>query len=175
MPIPPPALITAGPPISECANTGLHKLPLLSSPCPNWHHSYKSSCLGKWQEGEGGGRENKFHAHRFGEPGDLTYFNSACFSGPEKLHPSLHIWPKGYLTPIHRDTPIVRALLKRGPLVSQTWKLIEKQRACVAWRRGFLSMLSNFCFKDHWKICGPLKYRFLGTVLPKASQLWESE
>lgn len=76
----------AGPNVSECANTGLHKLPLLSLTCPIWRHSYKSSsCLYKGQEA-GGGRVKEFHPHGFGEARDLTCFNRVCFPGPGKLH-----------------------------------------------------------------------------------------
>ncbi|KAL0602688.1 putative uncharacterized protein C8orf44 [Plecturocebus cupreus] len=50
----------AGPQISECANTILHKLPLLSLTCPNQHHSYKSHRQDKWQE-EGGRRDKKLN------------------------------------------------------------------------------------------------------------------
>lgn len=69
----------------ECANTELHKLPLLSLTCPIWHYSYESSCLDKGQEA-GGGRRKELHPHGFGEARDLTCFNTVCFSGPGKLY-----------------------------------------------------------------------------------------
>lgn len=61
----------AGPKISECANTSLHKLPLLSLTCPNQHHSNKSHCQGRWQE-EVGGRDNKLYTHRWGGGSSLA-------------------------------------------------------------------------------------------------------
>lgn len=92
LPGPAQTSVPKGPPaglmLPECTCTGLPCLSftcsnwhLPSFTCPNWHHSYGSSSLGKWQKG-GGGRENKFHTHAFGEAKNLTCFNRTCFSGP---------------------------------------------------------------------------------------------
>lgn len=82
----------AGPQISKCANTWLHKLSLLSLTCTNWHHSYKSYCVGKWQDKRGTGKRN-FTPTDLGGPG--AYFKAVLKSSTLCSFASCP-WPKGY-------------------------------------------------------------------------------